>query len=325
MPDELSFQTICGKQSAMFDIVFIHGLTGDPHDTWCSTNGSEDAYWPNWLCEDFPAVRVYALGYPASVFGKWAKKEMTLYERAENALEALASNQIGNRPLALITHSLGGLLAKQILRSANESSDAGWQSIPNQTKLVAFLATPHSGASLAGILKHYAKPFASTHIAALSNDAGQLDDLNNSYRDIAPKYSIKTIVYYEKFKTHNVLLVDSQSSNPGLSNTRAIAMDSDHIGICKADTRDALIYLSVRRHLTDCIPKITSQEFVFGLPDYTTVHEHDRRDLLQKLIDAGRESQYHSAREHQITFAQNITDLACIPKLRISTIRCSRI
>ena len=153
---------------------------------------------------------------------------MTLYERAENVLECLASNNIGQRPLVFITHSLGGLLAKQILRTANESSDGDWKSVANHTRLVAFLATPHTGASLAGLLKNFAKPFASTHVAALSNDCGQLDDLNNSYREIAPANLIKTIAYYEKFKTHNVLLVDHVSANPGVSGTRAIALDADH-------------------------------------------------------------------------------------------------
>jgi hypothetical protein len=304
MAEELTFQTVCGDDSAKFDVVFVHGLTGDPYETWSATHNGVPVYWPNWLCEDLLSARVHALGYPASVFGKWAKKEMTLYERAENVLESLVSNKIGTRPLIFITHSLGGLLVKQILRTANETSDYDWNSVAVETKLVAFLATPHSGACLAGVLKAFAKPFASTHIASLSNDCGQLDDLNSAYRDIAPKYLIKTIAYYEKFKTNNVLLVDHQSANPGISGTRAIALDADHITICKPQTKDALLYQSILRHLQTLTAAASYTTALFGLTDYTKPHPTDRRDMLQKLIDAGREYQYHSAREHQSIFAQ---------------------
>ena len=217
MSEGLVFQSVCANGAGVFDLVFIHGLTGGPHETWSAENGKHEAYWPAWFCSDFPGASVNALGFPASVFGKWAKKEMNLYERAENVLEAMVSHEIGTRPLGFVTHSLGGLLAKQILRTSNESGDPDWKAVVTSTKMVAFLATPHNGASLAGVLKHYAKPFTSSHIAALSNDCGQLDDLNNAYREIALAHSIKTVAYYEKFKTNHVLLVDQHSANPGVS------------------------------------------------------------------------------------------------------------
>jgi hypothetical protein len=232
MTEELSFKNICDGKASKLDIVFIHGLTGDCVETWTSKNGTEDIYWPEWLCEDFP-VGVYAIGYPASVYSKWAKQEMNLYERAVNALECLTSNNIGKRPVAFITHSLGGILAKQILRTANEASDVDWKALATQTRLVAFLATPHTGASLAGLLAYYAKPFSSVHITALSNDCGQLDDLNSAYRNFAPANSIQSLAYYEKFKIKNILFVDQHSADPGISGTRAIALDADHLSICK--------------------------------------------------------------------------------------------
>jgi len=64
------------------DVVFIHGLTGDPKGTWLSEETEE--YWPEWLCKSFPEIAVYAIGYPGSLFAKWAKKEMDPFERAAN-------------------------------------------------------------------------------------------------------------------------------------------------------------------------------------------------------------------------------------------------
>ncbi|WP_177234356.1 hypothetical protein [Bradyrhizobium sp. cf659] len=37
-----------------------------------------------------PHLDFYTLGYPASLFAQWAKKEMDLYQRAKNVLETLA-------------------------------------------------------------------------------------------------------------------------------------------------------------------------------------------------------------------------------------------
>lgn len=304
MIEELSFKTICGGGASKLDIVFIHGLTGDCVETWTSKNGTENIYWPEWLCEDFP-VGVYAIGYPASIYSKWAKQEMNLYERAVNALECLASNNIGKRPVAFITHSLGGILAKQILRTANEASDVDWKALATQTRLVAFLATPHTGASLASLLGYYAKPFSSAHVTALSNDCGQLDDLNSAYRNIAPANSIQSLAYYEKFKIKNILFVDQHSADPGISGTQAIALDADHLSICKPKTRDELVYQSISRHLAKHIPaKLPAGDKLFESDDYGQPSENDRRDLLQKLVDAGREHQYSSAREEQSKFAQ---------------------
>src|SRR5258708_4671320 len=135
---------VCSSGSAVLDVLFIHGLTGDPLGTWPA--GREEDYWPKWLCETFLGVSVYALGYPSSIFEKWAKKEMNLHERANNMLEQLATHGIGAQPIALVCHSLGGILAKEMLRTSKECSDEGWRLVAENTRLVVFLATPHTGA-----------------------------------------------------------------------------------------------------------------------------------------------------------------------------------
>lgn len=304
MSEELVFKNICGGENSQIDIVFVHGLTGDCVETWTTKNGSDEVYWPTWFCEDLP-VGVFAIGYPASVYGKWAKKEMNLYERAKNALECLVSYDIGKRPVVFITHSLGGILTKQILRTAVEATDTGWKELLTKTRLVAFLATPHTGASLAELLKNYAKPFSSSHVAALSNDCGQLDDLNFAYRNFAPAHSIQSLAYYEKFKIKNVLLVDQHSADPGITGTEAIALDADHLSICKLKNRDEILYRSLCRHLGKHLASMTpSVSAQFDIDDYGQPSEQDRRDLLQKLTDAGREHQYEGAREDQTKFAQ---------------------
>jgi len=221
---------VCSGTDPVLDILFIHGLTGTPEDTWTS-GAAEKQYWPKWLCDSLPEVSVYTLGYPASVLERWAKREMTLHERANNMLEQLVAYGIGDRPLVIVTHSLGGILAKAMLRASNESSDPGWKRVVKSTRLVAFLSTPHTGAALGEVVKFFIPRLASTHVSILSNSDGSLTNLNQSYRDlVAQRKNIKTISYYEKYKTKNAFLVVSEeSADPGVGGDapRPLAIDAD--------------------------------------------------------------------------------------------------
>jgi hypothetical protein len=57
MNDVLDISNICDSDGAILDVLFIHGLTGDPFETWTAGPGKE--YWPKWLCETFPEVWRY--------------------------------------------------------------------------------------------------------------------------------------------------------------------------------------------------------------------------------------------------------------------------
>lgn len=304
----LQFKHMCGDaDAAVLDIVFVHGITGDPEETW--TNSGDD-FWPCWLVNDLPGVCVHTAGYPSSLFEKWSKKEMNLHERATSLVEHMVSHKIGKRPLVLVCHSLGGLLAKEMFRACCEAQDEDWIALGNQLKLVVFFATPHKGASLAAILKTLIPRASSTFIDALSNDSGFLTNLNNGYRDLAGKKDVTTIAYYEKYKTKNVALVVAEdSADPGCTKTRPIAIDADHIGICKPAAQDAAAYLSVRRHIGKVLegcPAISDGELdaAFAPDDYSAPSEDDRRTLQEKLIDAGREYDYANANNLQNRFAR---------------------
>ena len=76
---------------------------------------------------------VWSLGYAASPT-KWARARgwfsarwrdsghgMALPDRAVQVLDLLVQRGLGQRPLMFICHSLGGLVAKQVLRSSYDA------------------------------------------------------------------------------------------------------------------------------------------------------------------------------------------------------------
>lgn len=307
---------VAGSENAVLDVIFVHGLSGDANATWqCPT---DNVFWPKWLHDENSDIAIYTFGYSASIFAKWAKKEMDIFERAANTLEIMAGMGLGQRPIAFISHSLGGILVKILLRKASTSADPDFKNIVTSTKLVTFLSTPHTGSSLANIIQ--VLPVKSSHIALLANDTGFLEDLKNSYKTMTEERSdLVTVTYYEKFKTKKLaLVVDRASGDPGASRSDPIAVEKDHFNICKPSNKDDIVYLGIKRHLSNLLKTLplVHNTKIDEEDSYTTPSDSDRRTLLEKLIDANREKEYSIANEGQNKFARKLTKIGLFSKAR---------
>jgi protein SERAC1 len=310
-PSSTSFATISAN-NGYADVIFVHGLTGDPIETWSSQNTGEEEgdYWPKWLVTDLPYLNYYTLGYPASFFAQWAKKEMNLYQRAKNVLETLAGYGFGNRPLVFICHSLGGLLVKQILRTALDSTDEAWHSVANNCCGIVFIATPHNGSSLANLLNAFSGCFSSTHVEKLKQDTSDLDELNASFRTFCRNRDIHVSAFYEMYKTHKLaIVVDERSADPGVNASIPVPIDADHLNICRPENRNSVLYLGIRRRLVSLLsnppaPTETGDSTSFDDDGLSSESDRDRRDLLEKMAAAGREHEYNFANDSQNRFAR---------------------
>ncbi|QLH72829.1 esterase/lipase family protein [Rhodopseudomonas palustris] len=241
-------------RTGIADAIYVHGLCGHLETTWTSTQSRDPlgGFWPKWICEDVPTLNVYTLGYPTDILESWAKKEMSLYERSKSILHYLASYNFGERQIAFVTHSLGGLLIKQVIRTGLESSNPAWKKIAESIRLVIFLATPHSGSGTASALSYFLPRLSSKYIKLLRSGSDELDQLRTNYQRTANSLGIVTASYYETHRTKNFgIIVDRLSADPGTADSETIPVDADHIGICKPLDRNQPVYLGISKLLRE--------------------------------------------------------------------------
>jgi hypothetical protein len=54
--------------SRVGDVVFVHGLGGNPREYWMADKDKREAFWPAWIGKDVPGVGVWSLGYEVAKF-----------------------------------------------------------------------------------------------------------------------------------------------------------------------------------------------------------------------------------------------------------------
>jgi hypothetical protein len=247
--------------SPLLDVVFVHGLGGNDTSTW-TPQGSSGS-WLEWLVEDIPSIAVWSLQYPAGAT-KWTTEGegMALPDRAANLIPTMLYYGIGSRRTVFVCHSLGGLIVKQILRHSCEMAVSEWQSIASSTLGVAFLATPHSGSSLASLAKVVDLSRPTRTMLALTSHCPHLKELADWYRQNSARLGIETAAYAESRKIRRgarlVTVVTATSANPGIEGCITTSIDADHIDICKPASRETDTYRGietfVRRQLARVVP-----------------------------------------------------------------------
>jgi len=317
-----ALNVVSHSKLSVMDVVFVHGITGHHKESWTHTAKDKSTFfWPASLNSSGVPADVYSLQYTSAYTQKGTEKEFNIHELGKSVAEALAIQDIGSRPLAFVSHSMGGLVVKETLRSSVGSQNEEKKRISGNTRLVCFVATPHKGSGVASLMSAFANGISSPSIKMLSNDSGYLTSLNESYRTLAEANGTSTLAYYEKHKTSGTLLVSEQDADPGVSGCETLAIAADHIEIARPSSRDSMIYRSISRHLLKVaekcpLPKPTEGGDVDQV-DYATASNLERRDLLQKLIDAGREGEYGYANGLQNRFAQRYTKLGLLSESRL--------
>ena len=238
------------EQGCIGELVFVHGLGGNSHGTWLSK--TTKFFWPKDLARQFPRLAVYSVNYNADPT-EWTSPSMSVPEMGATVADALLSRHQNSRPIVFITHSLGGLVVKQLLRqSADSITGAPVARLIADTVGVVFIATPHAGAGLADVVNAVFRLLGvSQQVRDLSAANALLTDLNRWYRDNAKSRGISTAIFYEKDSVGPTRVVNAMSADIGIEGVTPVPLTGDHFAVCKPTGGDAPVYLSVQRFLDD--------------------------------------------------------------------------
>ena len=256
MSDELLAVQECENQHCAGDVIFVHGLNGNARDYWCH-EGKPENFWPAWLGEDLPNVRVWSLAYENAAFQSrklsllrgsgYRGFAMPLSDRAKSVLLHLEVAGLGERPLVFITHSMGGLLVKQLLRTASENpAHKPWTAVLKNTRGVCFIATPHIGADLARWASYF-RTILGTNVSTreLEPHGPLLRELNEFYRNFVTRkgVNITTLSFFEKKPLFGETLVVAEGdADPGVPQAGLYPLGDNHLSICKPRSRSAPIH-----------------------------------------------------------------------------------
>lgn len=329
------------SRGTILDIVFVHGLGGDRRGTWTNANGG---FWPEWLAQDFPQCRVFVAGYESSAFGSLkAGGGASIQDLAGSLADELCSMEPRSTNLLIITHSLGGLVTKQMIRRCKDSMNSDFINVGRAVSGVVFLGTPHVGSQLSNALDVILRNFKSRQVHQLNYAADALLELNEFFRNHAFQSGLRVAVYHETDATWGAMVVDKVTANPNVLGAEPIAIEGNHIDICKPGSKDAKLYPSVCRMVRDMLrqtdpssgngqPSDTNGQSA-GITDsggttiadtlseydvFTTAAQDDRRSLQQKLEAVGRTYQVKRAEKAKERFAmalqRNIAQPAAVAR-----------
>lgn len=227
---------IAAPDNARADVIFVHGLGGDPFTTWQPKGNNREDSWPYWLVAATDGIGVYSLQYEA-LPSAWLGSSLPLVDRATEVLTILEIDDIGARPIIWVTHSLGGLLVKQILRHADDQNNEAWQQIVEQSRSILFFATPHAGANLADWLAALGTILRVTPAATdLKAHDHHLSNLNSWFCSEVIDRGFKIECFFESEPTYKVTVVNRTSANPGIPDVVPRPVEhNNHIEICKPD------------------------------------------------------------------------------------------
>lgn len=221
---------------AAYDIVLIHGVTGDAYGTWVQEE-HDDVVWPrDWLPHDLGRIRVLSVGFELFL-SRWWGNALPLKERARSISGLLRLAGVGKRPVIFVTHSFGGLLAKEIVVSGQVANVAG----------VVFYSTPHRGADLVWLMDAMPTLTRGTTAAQeLLPDSHQLSKLQTAFlQRRVPTLSIGEAVTCGYPTRYNCVQVVSDASARLCDACPFVKLDHDHRRICKPATTSDPRYTAV--------------------------------------------------------------------------------
>ncbi|CUS13809.1 unnamed protein product [Tuber aestivum] len=246
-----------GDHSA--DLVFIHGLGG--HRSRTFTNKHSE-FWPPWLNQAIPKVRVWTYGYNAkAILG--SEDDLSLH--ATKLLRALVADNVGRkkgkssnrdrpvRPVIFLAHSLGGIVVKKAMVIAS-SPGQSWSYLFSTSPAVIFMGTPHRGSYwaqrlfMATALSQAFLP-RSEFLHVLRDRSSMLATLAEQFNSVWGKKQV--LCFRETARVGGIgMIVEPKYAVTNCRKEVVIdVVNCDHHQICKPESMQSPLFLSMVKHV----------------------------------------------------------------------------
>jgi pimeloyl-ACP methyl ester carboxylesterase len=210
-------------------VVFIHGWRGD-----------EDSFgkMPSYVSE-ITECQAAIYSYPSDIWEKSPSIDMI----ARNFDNWVRNNVSSNR-IAIVAHSMGGLVARRFVSLQFERSDR----IDSLVRLFVFIASPHNGAVLANIGRHV-PTFRKVQLNELSTDSSFLFSLNADWNKwVSSDYSKKSTIRCIVGANDKVVSINSAI---GLDPNPIPLLGAGHIDIVKPKDENDEVVITTSRLLQE--------------------------------------------------------------------------
>jgi esterase/lipase len=259
-------------------VLFVHGLGGG-RKTWGKfeellKKDQTINYIPEFYSYSTCIFRILHCIQP-----KYAKIETLSY-----ALDTFIKNKLSDYDeIALVGHSLGGIIIKQYLINLKLS---GATRDLDKIKKIIFYATPHDGALKANISSFFS--FKHRHLRQLKNKSDYLLSLNMQWG----QSRLDRILQCKNILAAEDGTVSFDSSTSGFKHLEnQVISKKNHISIVKPIDEEDLSYLALRKFLcqenvitSDC-PKcsLTFEELIEKEEDFEFYPDESRENIMNNL------------------------------------------
>lgn len=230
------------SNNVLFDLVAIHGLNGDAIDTW--THKETKVMWlEDLLPEAIPNIRIMTFGYNARFKNFTAQQDLRSIscKLLTELVDLRRTHEEKSRPIVLICHSLGGIVAKKaLLVGCSEEQEQVQQSVYG----ILFLGTPHNGSSLASMGKLLANIVSACSLirpphallGTLQKDSEVLLEITEDF--VRRRHKVRLVSFYELEFTSigpftRKLVVEQQSAILHIPQEITVPQFSDHRNIVR--------------------------------------------------------------------------------------------
>ncbi|MGN6826050.1 esterase/lipase family protein [Paucibacter sp. M5-1] len=255
-------------------VVFVHGIASDNVGAWLTASAQPCTYWPDLLASDaayFKDVDIFVAGYYSQLdSGNFSIDDAAgqLFTALVSPVEDRSLAPLHRKNIVFLTHSLGGIVVRQVLQDKRASFDR------RKVGLV-LLGSPTRGSEYAKVITNWLGSYYNNSLLRdLSSGSQTLADIDARFSEWLGerKRSDQTVALAEFFEStfpkedcflglfackwlsvEMPVIVATNSSGNYSGKARRIG-NTDHLTLVKPVKLDGGVHQEVRRFFAESFP-----------------------------------------------------------------------